>query len=536
MMGLNAYDGFFNININEDGIYVKVFSAQENGKKVSIEEIIEGLEQKNIKNYNIEGLKAELKKEYSEIEVKVAEKIVANNIEDSYKIEISDDRMEAKIIFFPIDGESVVDPKKVLYNLKQRSVTNGIDTSLIEQLVQEHEFNVPYVIAKGTPAIDGTPASIEYHFSTDKDMKPQLDEDGSVNYRKLNVIANVKKGDLLAKLIPEIEGVKGTDLYGNDIIPKKPKPIRLRYGKNVIPNDDRTELYADEDGLVKLVDNKVVVNNTYEVPNNVGNSTGDIEFEGTVIVHGNVITGFTVIAKGDIEVHGVVEGATLKASGNIILHRGIQGMNKSLVESSGNIQAKYIENANVISGGDIHSEAILHSTVSAKGVITVEGKKGMISGGTVRSGIEIKSKTLGSHMGTVTNLEVGIDPLMLEEYNNLRKDLPKLEDESKKLEQVVTLLNKRKEMSGELDEAKQEMYLSAVRNKIFLTNKLNIAKKRLEELQEEVDNKNSGSVKVSGIVYPGVKISIGNYSYFVKDEIKYVQFYKSGADIKMTSL
>ena len=444
-MGLNAYDGYFEVLVHEDGIYVKVTNASGDGKKVSIENIIEDLNKKKITDYKVDELKAALEKDdFSDIQIKVAERVVREKLEANYKIEISENRMEAKIVFYPVEGEVELDPKKIIYDLKQRSVERGIDLETINELVNSHEFNVPYVIAKGTPAVDGISASIEYFFKTESDMKPELDEDGSVNYKKLNVIANVKKGDLLARLVPEVAGTKGMDLYGNEIIPKPPKPIRLRYGKNVTINEDRTEIYADEDGLVKLQDNKVIVNNTYDVPNNVANSTGDIEFAGTVIVHGNVVTGFTVVAKGDIEVQGVVEGAYLKAQGNIILHKGIQGMGKSIVEAGGNIQAKYIENATVISGGDIHSEAILHSNVSAKGTITVEGKKGMISGGTVRAGVEIISKTLGSHMGTVTNLEVGLDPLILEEYNNLRKELPKLEEEAMKLEQVVTLLNKRK--------------------------------------------------------------------------------------------
>jgi hypothetical protein len=310
----------------------------------------------------------------------------------------------------------------------------------------------------------------------------------------------------------------------------------LRYGKNIEINSDKTELFAACDGLVKVFEGKVIVNDSYDVPNNVGNSTGDIDFEGSVIVHGNVITGFSVKAKGDVEVLGVVEGAEIISGGNIILHKGIQGMGKSHIQAAGFIQARYIENANVIAGGDVHSEAILHSTVTCKGSITVEGKKGMISGGTVRAGMSVSTRILGSHMGTITNVEVGIDPTMLGEYGDLKKDIPKMENEVQKIEQVIQLLNKRKELAGKLDDDKQEMYMSAVRNKIFLTNKLNQSKKKFESMQSEVEHKNAGVVKITNELYPGVKISIGNVSTYVRDEIKYVRVEKKGADIKMSSL
>lgn len=41
---------------------------------------------------------------------------------------------------------------------------------------------------------------------------------------------------------------------------------------------------------------------------------------------GNVTTGFAIKAEGDIIVNGVVEGATLVSGGNIVLKRGMQGM------------------------------------------------------------------------------------------------------------------------------------------------------------------------------------------------------------------
>ena len=44
----------------------------------------------------------------------------------------------------------------------------------------------------------------------------------------------------------------------------------------------------------------VMVSDIYRVPANVDPSTGDIEYNGTVEVAGNVATGFKVKAEGDI--------------------------------------------------------------------------------------------------------------------------------------------------------------------------------------------------------------------------------------------
>lgn len=534
-MGTSAYDGFFEITLENDGIYININEAKSGGKNVETHMIETELAKMNVTEYDLLPMNEMMVEGFNSIKIKVSDRTdLPEEVEVGLTIEVSQDKMSAYATLYHTETE--FRKGSIIEMLEEKGISTGIESDLLDALEVEREYNIPYLVARGKEVVEGTPATIKYLFKTEKDIRPLIDEEGNVNYHQLNIIANVKEGQLIAKIIQSTEGENGLDLLDNVIVPKKLKSIRHKYGKNIKISDDKMELFAAKNGLVKLSEGRVIVNDVYDVPNNVGNSTGDIEFEGTVVVHGNVITGFKVKAKGDIEVMGVVEGAEVIAGGNIILHKGIQGMGKSHIEARGSIKAKYIENANVISGGDVHSEAILHSTVSCKGTITVEGKKGMISGGLVRAGEGVVTKILGSHMGTITTVEVGIDPEMIVEYTTLKKDIPRMENEAMKLEQVVQLLNKRKEMVGKLEDSKQEMYMSAVRNKIFLSNKLVHAKKKYEALEHDVDNKNSGSVKVSNELYTGVKISIGSTCTYVREEYKYIKFIKSGADVKMVSL
>lgn len=57
---------------------------------------------------------------------------------------------------------------------------------------------------------------------------------------------------------------------------------------------------------------------------NVGATTGNIDFIGSVYVKGDVQSGFKVSATDDIIVDGLVEGS-LEAGGNIILRNGMKG-------------------------------------------------------------------------------------------------------------------------------------------------------------------------------------------------------------------
>lgn len=535
-------DGKFNIITMEDGIYVEVIPPTDGDKKVEIGDITKELLQQNI-DYDITSIIDAMEQIDTQPMFKVAESSKSDvsdeeeQEEKNFSINISDDQLKVSVRFYPTKKpEFILNLQAIQDDVARLKIVAPINEELLKSLGDNIEYNKDYLIALGTKVVQSKDPEIEYHFKTEKDYRPEVDADGNVNYHKLSVVAHVEKGQLLATLIPGFDGLPGKDVFGNVIVPNKQKFVKLKRGKNVSINAEGTELYAEVDGLVKLEDGKVVVNDSLDIPGNVGSSTGDLEFKGSVVVNGNVMTGYKIVAKGDIEVLGVVEGAIVEAGGNILLHRGIQGMNRCKVTAGGNVIARYIENGEVIAGGMIHSEAILHSIVTAKEEIKVEGKKGMITGGTVRSGTEIVANILGSHMGTATNIEVGIDPLVWDEYNELNKEYPKLQNDAEKLDQVISLLNKRKELDGELDQQKKDMYISATRNKIILSNKISQMEKRLEELKYDVERRNDGKIKVRNIVYPGVRITIGTAKYFVRDEIKYVCMYKEGADVKLTSL
>ena len=130
-----------------------------------------------------------------------------------------------------------------------------------------------------------------------------------------------------------------------------------------------------------MINGKINVYAIYEVLGDVDNSTVNIDFIGNVIIKGNVLTGFKVKAGGYIEVRGVVEGAKLVAQGDVVLKKGIQGMGKGIIETQGNVIARFIENSTVTAKGNITTETILHSAINCGGKVEVGGRKGLIAGG-----------------------------------------------------------------------------------------------------------------------------------------------------------
>ena len=132
-----------------------------------------------------------------------------------------------------------------------------------------------------------------------------VNDDGSVDFFNLNTMNHVKKDDLLARLTREDPGEYGVNVCGEPVKPRDVKRLKLRYGRNVYVNEDHTEAYCEVNGHVTLVDDKIFVSDVYTAEN-VDNSTGDINYEGTVKISGNVLYPNTVTYRPDMTVSDYV--------------------------------------------------------------------------------------------------------------------------------------------------------------------------------------------------------------------------------------
>lgn len=533
---MRGKNGFFQLIIKQDGTYLKIFKAEEGGQPISYEEISNYLMDIHINEFDIIVIGKALASDESPIEVKLTSMPILP-VDEFLKIEVSEDRMYVKGRFYPpSDRGNLMTKDDIVRKLVSNGIKYGADEAVISDFLTNRKYCTDYILAKATSPVQGHDAQIIYHFNTDLTLKPKTNEDGTVDFHQLDMISHCKKGDLLATLIPVDFGTPGIDVYGNLIKPAKVNNKVLRHGKNIHLSEDGLRMYSDVDGHVTLADGRVFVSDTYEIPADVNTSTGDINYDGNVVVKGNVITGFTVKAKGDIEVYGVVEGAYLEAGGHIILRRGMQGMNRGVLKANGNIVSKFIENSQVIAGGNVTTETILHSKVSAKGEISVSGRRGLVTGGEIRSGTMITVKTAGSQMGTATLLEVGIDPTISDEFKEIEIKIAMLQGEKEKIAQAFALFKKRLEKGAQITEDKKELLRTISQNNIKIEEQLKQAKARYEELKIEMETNTSGAIKVQDTIYPGTKLIIGNVVYFVRNEIQHSKFVRDRADVKVIPL
>lgn len=510
----------------EDGVYIKL------NKSITIEDAKSKIEMKKISNANLEQLTDAINKNKLHTLIKIAEKQEEAKVDSKCRFRFDADNQNAYIyVNAPSGGKDITE--EAIYNaLKENKIIFGVNDEEVISIAKNKLYDVETKIAEGIEPFNGESAKLQYHFDTNIETKLLEDEGGKIDFRELSIIKNVKAGQVLVTLIPASAGIPGRSVLGEDIQTKEGKRLVLPKGKNVSITEDGLSLISNIDGEVKLIDAKVNVFSVYEVPANVDNSTGNVRFLGKVVVNGNVITGFTVEAEGDVEVYGVVEGAKIISKGNIILHRGIQGMNKGELYCDGDLVAKFIENSVIEVKGNINSDAIMHSHVVCGKKLVVSGRKGLLVGGSFKVSDEIKAKVIGSPMATVTELEVGVNPDLRKRYEQLKQEKKSINENLAKVKQAVDMLTKISQ-KVELPPDKSDLLAKSIQAKNQLTLKLDANSSNIKEMETFLDELSKGKVKVSGVIYPGVRLTIGSSMMYIKDPFEYLTLYRENAEIKI---
>ncbi len=533
-MGGTDLNAFFQIIDGDSETKLRLVPASGEGEPLNASELLDYLNFHKI-NFDLPAVNKVLQNLTTETVI-ILNKEPCYPISEDFFLDIKEDHMKAVVRFTPSSSNgSLMSSEAIIEDLKHRGVVYGVDTDVIEQFVKNRVYYTDIVVANGTEPIQGEDARIEYFFNTDAKARPTLLEDGSVDFFHLNIINHCEKGALLAKLHQAKQGENGSDIMGTRIKPRDVKRTTLKYGKNIDISEDKTELYARDNGHVTLVDGRVFVSTVMELEN-VDTSTGNVEFEGNVQINGNVCSNFKVFAKGNVEVRGVVEGAEIVAGGNITIARGMNGMGKGRLKAAGNIVSQFIENSYAEASGYVESGSILHSEVLAGTEVHVNGKRGFISGGHVSATSLVEVKILGSDMGTDTVIEIGVSPTTKKRYKELGE---LIEADEKVMGRAIPILEAARDkyqagktLSDEqIDNIRELAELVKVKRV-----ELSDYYKEYEEIKELIGVEKAAQVIVQDTVYPGTKVVISDVSKIVKQSMKYCRFIKRQGDVAMVGM
>jgi len=519
----------FDLNVKEDGVYLYINRTTD--KTFTRADVMTLIDSYAVRELDEHAVDEALRSSVPVVEVKISSDINIMQVNESAFIEPNPDRMEAHITFAPpVNNGNILTRTEIEDMLKGVGIVP--DQALINAALRDKKYNRKILIAKGTEPQKGKDGFLQFHFDRSNiKPKPKIMEDGTVNFKQLGMFRLTNKGDVLVTVIPEKPGIAGVDIYGNEKLPDKSRPAApIPRGKGTVLSTDGLHLIAETSGQLLLQGGKINISPHLEITANVDNSTGNVDFNGQVTIRGNVVSGFTVRAVGNIEVFGVCEGSKLVSTeGNIILGSGVQGAGKAEIYAAQDVTAKFIEGSKVTAGGNISSDSIMKSDVKCDGSVTLTGKNGLLVGGTCVAGDRLVAQTIGSPMGTLTEIEVGGSPKEMLKQKELIAEFNKIMAEYDKCDKAVTTLTLLKQ-KNQLPNDKKAILVKMINMKMVYRDKI-------AKVQEEIDMVtrslavSAGTVTVGKIIRPGVRITIGNAQITIRDELSNCRLRNNGEKI-----
>ena len=454
------------------------------------------------------------------------------------RVMLTKDRLKAMVsLSEPESHEPDITAEEILEALSTAGVSYGIDNEAIEKGLSEEKYGHPLMVARGAPMKKGEDARIEYMFDTVHEIKPTEDKDGRIDYRNMNFIRNVTKGTKLVRKIPPGDGVSGKGVDGNEINAPRGRDYVIKLGENTSLSEDKCELFAETDGAIVFRGGTVSVKEMATISGSIDFKVGNIDCVGSVRVSGDVCPGFMVKAGGNIEIQGNIDNAAIEAEGDIIIKGGCRGSDRgAIIRAGGDVIIKYAEGQKIRAGRDvIVGGELINCHVIAKEKVRVKGRKGKIIGGEIYAGKKIVASIMGSDAGTPTLISVAYDEKLMNEYNELTREIKRLKTDSERVRESMAELYKL-QLSGKLSPSKQEVLEKLEQFQNSLPAELTACKKQRKEIEDKLDEFLDASVLSRERIFPGVKIQFGIVYRLIEEDIIKRKMVLSGKQVVMTEL
>lgn len=504
-----------------DGVYLTVYPPVDGERLFELSDMRQILRENKVLDYDV-GVLSRTMREAKGLAQKIAEpvEISEDSVEEPepqayavLKVELSRDKMKATIRYDTREGALLPTKEMVLEALEEAGVVYGVDEDAIERGRMSLSA---FVAAEGTLPVAGENAYIDRKFDLGISGKPVVDEYDKVDYKDLNLFVLAKENQTLAIRIPQTKGTDGKNVLGEVVPAAKGRPCPMPEGKNTKAVGDR--LIATCSGQIVDKGTRISIDPRLEIKGSVGVETGDIDFDGSVQIKGDVQSGFKVHATGDIEIKGSVNGAQVSGR-NVYISGGITGADRAKVIAEHDIRTAFAENAYLESANDVFiSDIALHSQIRAGKRIIMEDRHGQITGGHAIAGELISVKIIGNPAFVVTKVSVGIDPNLQREYQDLRKSY---KDSRRQLTHITQTLNTLSKIDvNKLPPERLESINKLTRSQFPLAGQIRRLEKRLLEIESLLSQMKNGTIRVSETIYPGSRLAVNSTVKSIQTEYK----------------
>jgi uncharacterized protein (DUF342 family) len=459
---------------------------------------------------------------------------------DKISIEILDNDMKVIVVFNLNPEELDIKSRnklsvELMEILKRNGVVLGVKSSVLEGELQSGKR---YVIAEGIPPVNGHDCIIKMYEL--KDTKPEVNQDGSVDFYDLKLINSVKAGDWLGERIDATEGIPGKTVKGESVNAEKGKNYSLNYDKtNIteISDGNKTTLYSKIDGAVNYNDGRITISNHLEYVGDVDFSTGNVNFDGFVSVKGTVADGFSIIATKDIEINSELGIGNVKeivsTQGSIYIRGGIVSKGRAIIRAAKNVYTKFADNAEISAGESVHiGFYCINSIIDARELV-LDSSKGRIIGGSIKVEIRVSSPVIGSEMERKTIIEVtGFDRNYMK--SELEETTNKLAGMKTKQQQLKLMISHYGDIS-QLNPFQKKEYTEQVQKMYSLKNEMKELEEKRKNCNYYMKTHGDGEICIGKKVFPNSILIIKKNFIDISAPMMATTFYIQDGEIKQAN-
>ena len=454
------------------------------------------------------------------------------------KVQVSSNGLEATLTFKIPDGKNEV-PKftaaQLLGFLNNANVTFGIDQEMLARLADSPIYGRAVKVAEGSPQQQGTPGYFEYTFETKFNRKPTIRPDGTADYMSIKTIETVEEGDIVAIYHPAVQGSRGMSVRGQILEPKPVRDLPPLIGRGFDRSPDNLTYTAKISGKIEMNQGKINIYPVHEVKGDVGIETGNIKFNGDVIIHGGVRDGAIIDAAGNVIIHGLIEECEIRSGKDLFLLSGVKGNEKTVIDCRGSLTAQFVEYAAITCAGNITADYFFKSNIACDGYIELNGNNASIIGGSVSAVQGIEVNDIGNAFGTNTNISVGVNIERAAEFEMLAKKIEAISSNVMKIKKGIEefdRLGAERGINYKEDPRRMQLLRVRIRDEAIVLEDT----KRLTKMKEVILSGKDASIKVRRRLYAGTTVSVDDHHVTITDTHTKIEIQKSPEGVKLVKL
>ncbi len=441
-------------------------------------------------------------------------------------LRVSQDALAA-CIKIPSAFSFVWTPARLKASLIQLGIKAGYDENDLQSIYQPKNYDRWIRIAMGQAPQLGKQAIID---DVLKLIPPTLLFDESMAGNQLSsplhLFEKVEKGDLVLKKRPPTIGIDGFDIYNRVLNGLEGMDVDFPEIGNCSISQDGMELQSNVDGLAFFESAHYHVIPALHIQHDIDCDYGNVGENQSVVIDGDICTGFSVQSNGHVAVRGIIEDAQINAQGSLFCRGGLAGHEKASIEVKKNVVTTTINRFKVNASGTVRLFGRAENAIIKAKWVFLHGEKGVIDGGEIQALYGISACEAGSKKGVKTVVT------LVDEHYSLQSELNRLshtlKEKNEKQRRLFTakknLINPSKSQNSNKDSLKlkqiQQASLKLAKEIKDIQNQRQIIQKELSLCENVVP-----SVCVRKKVYPSTVIRIHGKSMLIKRLLGPTRFY-----------